>query len=93
MSYDAILTAAIDEAKENGLLKLKRLTVARRAACSASLVNHYFGTTIGLRQAVVREAIKLANLSVIGQALIARDPIALAAPIELRQRAAAEITG
>jgi len=83
-----ILAAAVEAARDHGYTRLTRKQVAARIGISASLVPHYMGTMAQLRRRIMREAVRLECLPVIAQGLAVRDPHAMAAPAELRQRAA-----
>lgn len=83
-----ILAAALDVAKVHGYTRMTREQVATRIGIAPSLVPHYMGTMAAFRRRVMREAVRLECLPVIAQGLAVRDPHALAAPPELRQRAA-----
>jgi AcrR family transcriptional regulator len=83
-----ILAAAVEAAKVHGYTRLTREQVAARIGIAPSLVPHYMGTMAQLRRRIMREAVRVECLPVIAQGLAARDPHAMAAPAELRQRAA-----
>ncbi len=83
-----ILAAAVEAARDHGYTRLTREQVAARIGISASLVPHYIGSAADLRRKVMREAVRVECLAVIAQGLAVRDPHALRAPEELRQRAA-----
>jgi AcrR family transcriptional regulator len=61
------------------------------AGVSRTLYQRYFHNVSQFRVDVMRAAVKQGNLAVIAQGLVANDPHALKAPIELRQRAAATL--
>jgi hypothetical protein len=46
-----------------------------------------------LRREIMREAVRVECLAVVAQGLAVRDPHAMAAPAELRQRAARHLAG
>jgi AcrR family transcriptional regulator len=83
-----ILAAAVEAARVHGYTRLTREQVAARIGIAPSLVPHYMGTMGALRRKIMREAVRVECLPVIAQGLAARDPHAMAAPAELRQRAA-----
>jgi len=83
-----ILAAAVQLAAQHGYTRLTREQVAARIGVSPSLVPHYMGTAANMRRKIMREAVRLECLPVIAQGLAVRDPHAMAAPAELRQRAA-----
>lgn len=86
-----ILAAALDVAKVQGYTRITREQVAARIGVAPSLIPHYMGTMPALRRKIMREAIRVECLPVIAQGLAMRDPHALAAPEDLRQRAAAHL--
>lgn len=83
-----ILAAALRLAEWFGYTNVTRDQVAARIGVAPSLIPHYMGTMASLRRKIMREAVRLECLPVIAQGLAVRDPHALAAPPELRQRAA-----
>lgn len=82
-----ILAAALDLAPRVGYTKLTRDEVAARAGIPSSLICYHMGTMVEFRRALMREAIRVECLAVIAQGLVFRHPLALKAPIELRNRA------
>lgn len=98
-----ILTAAIAvAARPGGWSKLTRDAVAREAQCADGLVSKYFGTMISFRRAIMREAIRLAELgstpaaiyhSVIAQGLAGGDKCAQKAAPELKAQALNTLAG
>lgn len=83
-----ILNAAIIVAAQpNGWAKLTREAVAREAGCADSLLSKYFGTMINFRRSIMREAIRLNDLSVIAQGLAAGDKCAQKVHPDLKFRA------
>jgi AcrR family transcriptional regulator len=83
-----ILAAAVEAARDHGYTRLTREQVAARIGVAPSLVPHYMGTMQSLRRKIMREAVRVECLPVIAQGLAVRDPHAMAAPVELRCRAA-----
>lgn len=88
-----ILIAAVELAVTDGLNDMTRDKIATRANCSTGLVNTYFGTMSNLRRAVIGEAIRLSNLTIIAQALAAGDKRAQRAPEELKRAALETLMG
>lgn len=84
-----ILTAALLVAVEAGYQHITRETVAAAANVSPALVSMHFSTMDALRDEVVAEAVRVQRLAVIGQALTARDPVAIQAPSGLKKKALA----
>jgi AcrR family transcriptional regulator len=88
-----MLTAAVKLAeKPGGLGNLQRGAVAKRVGCSASLINHYFDNMDGLRQAVIKQCVVDKNLSVVGQALLARNRAVRNIDADLKKQAIAHAT-
>jgi AcrR family transcriptional regulator len=79
-----ILGAAIKVAEREGYALMRRATVAEAAGCSDALVSIRFGNFEKLRVAVVKEAIRTTNLTIISQALTARDKRAARIPADTR---------
>lgn len=86
-----LLSAAIAEAHDVGYRNITRDGVAARAGVAAGNVNHEFGTIDKLRDEVMREAIDAGHLDIIRQGIANADPLALAAPNELRSAALAAV--
>lgn len=84
-----VLDAAIEAARAVGFTEFTRAEVAEIAGVAAGSVNNAFGTMEGLREAVVVEAIAHEMLGIVGQALVARHPLAVAASPDLKARALA----
>lgn len=84
---DRILGAAMQLANLHGFTGVTRDGVAAKADCACGSVTYYFGNVKKLKTAMVTRAIEAGNLKVLGQALAARHPLALAAPEALRIRA------
>jgi len=86
-----ILDSAVTLAEEFGLSEVSREKIAAHAECSTGLVNLYFGTMLNLRRAIVGEAVRTKNLSIIAMALVAPDVktrnLARRAPEDLRREA------
>ena len=89
-----ILTAAIRvAARPGGWAKLTRDAVAKEADCAEGLPSKYFGTMISFRRAIMREAIRLGDLSVIAQGLAAGDKCAQKVDESLKRIALATLAG
>ena len=80
-----VLDAALDLAETGNYLTMTRNQVAEAAGISGSHIHHLFGSTGGMRAAVLNEAILQENLAVIGQGLISKEVTYL--PETLRKRA------
>lgn len=78
-------------AEQVGYKNISMSALTERAGVSRTLYHRYFSTVGRFRVDLMRAAVKQENLPVIAQGLAARDPQALKAPEELRQRAAAAL--
>ena len=88
-----ILDAALELAERKGLGVFTRLELATQAGVANGLLNKYFGTMAQLHRAVMRAAVQRENLPVLAQGLARRDPQALKASDELRNRAIDALRG
>ena len=82
-----ILNAALELAIAGHYLRVTRDEIAAAGGHGSPLVQHYFGSMLKLRRAVMRAAIKRECLPVIAQGILAKDRRALKAPSELRKLA------
>ena len=83
----AILSAAVSAATNVGYVALTGRGVATASGVSLGLVMHYFKTTEELKSAIMQYAVDNRILSIIAEGLAIRDPIALAAPTNVRAAA------
>lgn len=91
---EQIMAAAVQvAAAPGGWSRLTRSAVAGCAGCADALVSRYYGTMTNFRRAVMRQAIKGENLSVIAQGLAAGDKTARKAPEPLKAKAVKTLTG
>lgn len=88
---ELILQAAVDVATEAGLSAVTRAAVADRAAVAPGLISHYFRDMANLRAEIMGHAIENRILAVIAQGVAAGDPIARAAPDDLKLEALATL--
>ncbi len=88
---EQILKAAVGVAARTGIMNLTRFKIAQAASVSPGLVSNYFGTMMDVQDAVMREAVKRSIVSIVSQGLATCNPIARAAPQELKDLAAAHI--
>lgn len=88
-----IMRAALRLATETSYVTVTREAIANRAECSNALVSAHCGTMQQLRRAIMGEAIRTRNLTVIAQGLSAKDPRALGLDDELKREAAATLCG
>lgn len=70
-----ILNAAWEIAKSEGLYDITLVKAGEGAGCTHSTVSHYFKSTIGLREAVIKKALEDNDLQIIGQAVVNMEPI------------------
>jgi len=89
---ELLLDVALKLAAKHGLAKITRSQIAEDAGVSAALVTERLGTMVDLRRSVMRRAVKTETLPVILQGIMVKDPYAMKAPAELRQRAIASIS-
>ncbi len=86
-----ILTAGLKLAASKGYGNVSPGDIAEVVGIARTLVVFYFSTTAQLHRALVGEALRVRNLRVIAQALVAGDSRAKRAPDELKQEAIASI--
>lgn len=84
---EMVLCTAIQMSLKVGYQHLIRDDVAKAAEVSGSLVNKYFGTIDNLKKEVLRAAIEKGIVEIVAQGLGMRDPEALKAPEEIKQKA------
>lgn len=82
-----ILTTALELAEQTHYLKTTRDDIAGELDLSGPGVQFHFGTMGNLRTELMRAAIDRENLTVLAQGLLAKDAMAAAAPLELKERA------
>lgn len=82
-----ILEAAVQLAITAGYRAVTRDAVALAADVSPGLISHYFLASSLLREEVMREAVRRELIDIVAAGLAERSPIALAAPMGLKQLA------
>lgn len=82
-----LLDAAVRLAEREGFANLRRDAIATEAGVAFSLVTVRLGTMAQIRRSVMREAVRLQKLPIVGQGLAMRDPNAMKAPADLKDRA------
>lgn len=87
-----ILDVAVQLAEKIGVAGLRRDAIAEAAGVADGLVSRYFNTMTQLKRAVMRRAVHTENLTIIAQGIATRDPEALKASEELRNKALASLT-
>lgn len=85
-----LITIGLRLAVEYGYERVTRDMIAARAGCSGGLISLYW-TAPDLQWEIMTEAVRTGCLSVLAQGLASRHPVALEAPIELREAAAMSI--
>ena len=78
---------ALNLAENSSYIQVKREQIARAAGTSASTVNYVIGGPEEIREAILKKAVELENVTVVAQALALRHPLAVAAPTLLKARA------
>lgn len=86
---ERILSAAVSMTQTHGYKGATRDGIAKLAGVSSGLVNRYYGTMALLMAEVMRIAVEERNLPVVVQGLAHEDPVALAAPADVRAAAMA----
>jgi AcrR family transcriptional regulator len=84
---ELILNAAVALSLRGDYQKVTREAIANHSNVAPRLVSYYFGTMAAVRNAVMTEAVERELLPIIAQGLVAKDPLAAAAPIKLKARA------
>jgi len=84
-----IMLAALSEAELRGYAHVTREQIAARASCAGSLVSHYLGTMVAMREQIMLQAIKSGNKKIIAQGLLDNNPHCAELPDAIK-RAAAE---
>ena len=69
-----LLKHALRVARKHGYKHCSRAQIAEEAGCSANLLNYYFDTLPKLHRAIMGEAIRVVDLDIIAQGLLAKDP-------------------
>ncbi len=88
-----ILAAAVPLAERIGFANITRTNLAEAAGVSPALVSARLGTMKQAYRDIMRAAVKAGCVRVVAQGIAAREPAALRAPQELKDRCAAMIKG
>lgn len=64
-----ILTEAFKQAKAHGLCEVSRASVATALGISDGLISRYFGTVLGLRDAVLAKAVTVKEVDIVADAI------------------------
>lgn len=84
---EQILKTGFRMAQARGLAGVTRVAVAAELKISAALISYHFGNSPKYRDAILEYAISRKNTYILAQGLAAANPVALAAPEYLKQRA------
>lgn len=82
---DQLLKVAMKLARRKGYFNITRFEVAKEAKVSESLINVYFHTVEGLRNAIVERAIQVNDTDVIAQAVVNKHKMVSGFKIEVNQ--------
>lgn len=66
---DEILAEAFNQAKAHGLCEVTRASVANALGISDGLISRYFGTVLGLRDAVLAKAVLVGEVDIVADAI------------------------
>lgn len=88
-----LLGIAVEIARSKGYTKVTREAIADKGKVSPALISHYFGTTVQLKRDIMRAAVQQGIVEVVAQGLADRNPYALKAPDDLKQKAAKHLLG
>ena len=80
------LDAAMPLAEKHGFRHVSRDMVAQACSVSPALLSRYY-SAVDFRKAIMERAVATENLRVLAEGLVARHPVALAAPLALRKAA------
>jgi len=82
-----ILQHAMKLSEIHGFTGFSSLDIAKAVGCGHPLIFHHFGTMGNLRSDLMRMAVQTKNMLVLAQGIVARNPIAVAAPESLKKQA------
>lgn len=82
-----VLQHAMKLSEINGFTGFSSLDIAKSVGIGHPLIFHHFGTMANLRADLMRLAVKTQNMLVLAQGIVARNPIAVAAPESLKRQA------
>lgn len=82
-----LLEHGIKLAEKHGYGHVSRKQIGDAAGVSEGLLSLHFGTMTAFRKALMLHAVTTKNMRVIAQGLIAKHPVAVRAPRELKQLA------
>lgn len=82
-----ILQHAMRLSEIHGFTGFSAPDIARSIGCGHPLIFYHFGNMDNLRADLMRLAVSTKNMLVLAQGIVARNPIALAAPESLKKQA------
>ncbi len=82
-----LLYCALKLAERHNYKNVTRLLVAANTNTTVGLINRYFGSAEGLREALLQQAVIDKNVAVVAQGIEDKHPLVKNAPIKLRQEA------
>ena len=86
-----ILEAAIELARQDGYLNIRKEGIAARCGIGAGTVHSAYGSMADIRNDVVRVAIERGIISILADALAQKHPLARNAPDHLKAQAVASL--
>lgn len=84
---DSFVEAGLRYAERDNYRRVPIRKICADHGKSHTLIFHYFGTAVGFQNAVMSLAVERSCVAVVAQGLADRNPIATAAPDELRRAA------
>ena len=88
-----IMGHAIKLARKIGYMQVRRDHLAAHAGVANGLVSAHWTTMAQLRTAIMREAVRIEDATIVGQGLAMKNKHALKAPQDLKDRAIESIAG
>ena len=88
---EQIIAMALELSYDKPYWKVTRNEIAEAVGVAGSVIQHHFGTVAELRRQIMVAAVAAERLDIIAQGIVARDPVALAAPDGLRVQAVASL--
>lgn len=82
-----IIEAGLKLAEEIGVMNINRTNVGKRADVAAPTISYHFGTADQMRRAVMRHALKVKNLKVLADVIVAKDAFAEKIPSAVKAEA------
>ena len=85
------IEAALKLAEDKPYWQVTRNEIADAIGVAGSVLQWHFGDVEEMRRQIMLAAIKAERLDIVAQGIVAQDPYALGAPVELRLRALASL--